>query len=105
MRGKKFLAMLSLGLGVSMIVVVYCDLRNPMMNFLVNNVARIYIVALSLCAGAEGVLLLVQSEKAQRRAEREAAKRRRAAETAPAPAMEEEAWEETLEEVLGETRR
>ena len=52
MKGKKFLGMFSLALGVTMIVVVYCDLRNPMMNFLVNNVARIYIVALSLCAAA-----------------------------------------------------
>lgn len=104
MKGKKFLGMFSLALGVTMIVVVYCDLRNPMMNFLVNNVARIYIVALSLCAAAEGVALMVLSERATRcEEEKKAASRRMAAEQSPAPEptpeVEEESWEDILEEV------
>ena len=103
MKGKKFLGMFSLALGVTMIVVVYCDLRNPMMNFLVNNVARIYIVARSLCAAAEGVTLMVLSERATRREEKKkAASRRMAAEQSPAPEptweVEEESWEDILEE-------
>ena len=84
MKGKKFLGMFSLALGVTMIVVVYCDLRNPMMNFLVNNVARIYIVALSLCA---------------------AAARRMAAEQSPAPEPTPEVAEESWEDILEEVRR
>lgn len=57
MRRSKLLVMVSIGLALTMITVVICDIRNPMMGFLMRNPARIYVVALSLCAIAEGCVI------------------------------------------------
>ena len=70
MKGKRFLGMFSIAMALTLITVVIFDLRNPMMNFLMNNVARIYIVLLCLCAVAEGVILIKSSLRRKRKSTR-----------------------------------
>ena len=71
MKGKRFLGMFSVAMALTMITVVIFDLRNPMMNFLMNNVARVYIVFLCLCAAAEGVVLIKSSLRRKRKSTRQ----------------------------------
>ena len=70
MKGKRFLGMFSIAMALTMITVVIFDLRNPMMNFLMNNVARIYIAVLCVCTVAEGVLLIKSSLRRRRKSTR-----------------------------------
>lgn len=72
MKGKRFLGMFSVALALTVITVVIFDLRNPMMNFLMNNVARTYIVALGICAIAEGVVLIRSSLRKKKKSSRQA---------------------------------
>ena len=57
MKLRKLLVMLSVALALTMLTVLVCDMRNPMMGFMLKNPARIYVAALSLCAIAEGCVI------------------------------------------------
>ena len=57
MKLRKLLVMVSIGLALTMLTVIVCDMRNPMMGFMLKNPARIYVIALSLCAIAEGCVI------------------------------------------------
>lgn len=60
---RKLLVMVSIGLALTMLTVVVCDLRNPMMGFMLRNPAYTYVVALSLCAIAEGCVIGYEPKK------------------------------------------
>ncbi len=63
MKLRKLLVLLSIGLAVTLLTVVYCDMRNPMMGFMLQNPARIYVIALALCAIAEGCVIGYEPKK------------------------------------------
>lgn len=67
MKLKKFLVMVSIGLGLTMLTVVICDIRNPMMGFMLQNPARLYVVGLSLCAIAEGAIIGYEPKKKKKK--------------------------------------
>ncbi len=67
MKLQKLLVFFSVGLALTMITVVICDIRNPMMGFMLQNPARLYVLALSLCAIGEAVLLGYEPKKKKKK--------------------------------------
>lgn len=67
MKLKKLLVMVSIGLALTMLTVVVCDIRNPMMGFMLRNPAYTYVVALSLCAIAEGCVIGYEPKKKKKK--------------------------------------
>ena len=66
MKLRKLLVLVSVGLALTMLTVVICDMRNPMMGFMLKNPARTYVVALSLCAIAEGCVIGYEPKRKKR---------------------------------------
>ena len=69
MKLRKLLVLVSIGLALTMLTVVICDMRNPMMGFMLKNPARIYVVALSLCAIAEGCIIGYEPKRKKKQKE------------------------------------
>lgn len=67
MKWRKLLVMVSIGLALTMITVVICDIRNPMMGFMLRNPARTYVVALCLCTIAEGAIIGYEPKKKKKK--------------------------------------
>lgn len=89
MKTRKLLGMLTMALGLTMITVVICDLRNPMMSFLIGRPAQVYILLSSLCAVTSGVVLirdyLLSEGEAKTKPTEEAKKTDRTEKKEPAP--------------------
>ena len=68
MKLRKLLVLLSIGLALTMLTVIVCDIRNPMMGFMLKNPARIYVAALSLCAIAEGCIIGYEPKRKKNKA-------------------------------------
>lgn len=68
MKLRKLLVLVSIGLALTMLTVVICDIRNPMMGFMLRNPARTYVVALSICAIAEGAVIGYEPKKKKKKA-------------------------------------
>lgn len=60
---KAFLPNLSIALNVALLIVVYLDLRNPMMGFLVGTPFLVLVIATALSSILSGILLYADWRK------------------------------------------